>query len=238
LNGSDKAISAARDCFDIQRLRWIVAQRLAEFLYRRIQAVIYFFGRLTGPEFFLQFLPGDQLPRPLYKKPQDADRLGLDVEADSMLVDFAGFEIDPKWAKRTDRMGIRLEGHRRPELRPNESLNRADASTSECPRQRTFGYVALPSYDSRRNAHSLAQFGNSDINPSSDLHYFGRSDLVQNLIIGGESFFPPMPIRGQKLGGIDKRHLFLRLELYLLHFHQREKSCSTHILGYEGDRLL
>jgi hypothetical protein len=155
-----------------------------------------------------------------------------------MLVDFAGFEIDPKWAKRTDRMGIRLEGHRRPELRPNESLNRADASTSECPRQRTFGYVALPSYDSRRNAHSLAQFGNSDIDPSSDLHYFGRSDLVQNLIIGGESFFPPMPIRGQKLGGIDKRHLFLRLDLYLLHFHQREKSCSTHILGYEGDRLL
>jgi len=32
----------------------------------------------------------------LNEEPQDADRLGLDVEANSMLVDFASLEIDPE----------------------------------------------------------------------------------------------------------------------------------------------
>src|SRR5579862_2033188 len=111
LNGSDETISPARDCFDIQGFPSVVAEGLAQFLYRRVQTVVYFHRGLPWPHLFLQFLPGDQLPRTLYQEPQDADRLGLDVETNSMLVDFAGFEIDPKGAKRTNGMGIRPIRH-------------------------------------------------------------------------------------------------------------------------------
>jgi hypothetical protein len=122
LNGSDKAIPPARNRFDIQGLTGVVTESFAEFLHGRIQAVVYFLDGVARPEFLRQLLAGDQLSWPLNQKPENTDGLALDVEANSMLVDFAGLEIDPKWAKGADRMGIRLEGHRRPELRPKESL--------------------------------------------------------------------------------------------------------------------
>jgi hypothetical protein len=55
----------------------------------------------------LQFLTANQLPGTLNQKPQHADGLALNMEANSMLMDFTGLKINPKRAKDTNRMGIR-----------------------------------------------------------------------------------------------------------------------------------
>jgi hypothetical protein len=74
---------------------------------------------MARPELFLQLQPRDELTWPLNKKPQHPDWLGLDVKANSMLVDFAGFEIGSEGPEGVDGMGIGPINHSNPALLPD-----------------------------------------------------------------------------------------------------------------------
>jgi hypothetical protein len=128
-----------------------------------------------------------------------------------MLVDFAGFEIDPIRAKRTNGMGIRHLRHRNPVPPPAclcvRMLTRRNPSNnwdlrvkqSQGGRNATPGTPYLGDFGARasRVVQSVAQFGKPAINPPSELHTLGRQILVRLRLarVTTRFFFGRCPVR-------------------------------------------
>src|ERR1700739_210469 len=147
-------------------------------------------GGVAWPQPFLQLLPRDQPSGPLDKKPQNANGLVLNVEADPMLLDFAGFEIDPKRAKGIDGMGIRHGRHRSPEPRLTKFMW-GDANMAPSLQQLTNVKFWSRGHRAEGGAQTnstgggfdvvqcVAQFGNSGINTSPEFRNWGGQIQVR-----------------------------------------------------------
>src|SRR5208337_5555704 len=95
----DEAISAAGQGFDEARARCGVAQRIANFVYRGVEAVIEVDEGVGRPNLCAQLVPRHDLAGILQQGAEDLKRLFLKSDTGAVLAQFSGDQIDLKNAK-------------------------------------------------------------------------------------------------------------------------------------------
>src|SRR5215470_20198784 len=85
-HGSNKSVTTLGKCFNETWLLLVVVQGLAEFLDRRVQAVIEINESVFGPEPFLQILACDDLTGMFQKHREDMKRLDLQPNLSALSV--------------------------------------------------------------------------------------------------------------------------------------------------------
>jgi hypothetical protein len=92
-NGRDETISATRNCFNISWLTRFIVERLTQPVHRLIERLLEVNERIFSPDPLLQLFTGDNLTRPLNEGGQDAKRLFLQANRNTMLTQFHGIAV-------------------------------------------------------------------------------------------------------------------------------------------------
>ena len=95
----DEPVSAFRQGLDILRILRGVAERLADLINRRAQAVVEVDDRFRAPDLLLQFLPGDDFSGVAEQDGEQLERLALQLDADAALPQFTGPQVGFEHAK-------------------------------------------------------------------------------------------------------------------------------------------
>src|SRR5580658_6762188 len=95
----EETVTAARNGLHEARAFGRVSKRFTDFVNCFIEAVVEIHESVRRPEFFLQFLAGYYLARPLKQYRQNLKRLFLKANATALLVQFAGTSIQLESSK-------------------------------------------------------------------------------------------------------------------------------------------
>ena len=117
VDGGDEAVSTAGQGFEEARARSEIAQRLANFVHRRIQAVIEIDESIGGPDFFAQVVARDHLTGILQQGSENLKRLFLKPYASAVFAQLSGGQVDFKNAKAQE-AGSAVGGRHRHEGAP------------------------------------------------------------------------------------------------------------------------
>src|SRR5262249_15275030 len=93
-DGSDKAVSAARNGLKEHRAIGVIAKGFAQTLYRRVDAVLELDHRATGPKALLNLFTGYGTARLLQQQFQKLERLANDTALVSVAGNVPTLEID------------------------------------------------------------------------------------------------------------------------------------------------
>ena len=89
LNRANETITAFGESFYVSRMVSIVRQGAANLVDREIDTVLEIDERRISPKAALDFFPGYDLSGALDEKQEDAERLGLKLEQNASLAQFA-----------------------------------------------------------------------------------------------------------------------------------------------------
>ena len=95
----DEPISASRKRLDEARVVGVVAERRSQPLHGGIEAVLEIDERAVGPQPLAQLVPGDDVAWTLEHHPEDFERLLLQPDADAVLPQLAGSDVELERAK-------------------------------------------------------------------------------------------------------------------------------------------
>src|SRR6202035_5549497 len=104
--GRDEAISAAGVRFDESRTVCRVSQRFPYFVNGRVEPLIEVNEGALGPEFLAQYFPADYLSWMLDQEHQDLDRLPLQLDRQTILVEIAVSQVQPKRSEANNSRGV------------------------------------------------------------------------------------------------------------------------------------
>ena len=116
LDLADEAVATLRQRLDIARCIGFVAERLAQFLDRRVQAVVEINERVGGPEALANLLAGDQLAGLLQQDFENLDRLALQLQPDAILTELSALRVELEGAETENRVSRRRAWHTPGEL--------------------------------------------------------------------------------------------------------------------------
>jgi len=94
LDRGNKPVATTRKRLDKARVFGGIVQRFTEPHDCRVEAVIKIDEGVAGPEAALQFFAGDHFPAVFQKDGEDLTRLFLELDANAVLAEFAGPEVE------------------------------------------------------------------------------------------------------------------------------------------------
>jgi len=110
-DGCDKPVSAPRQCLDKPGIVGGVAQRLAQFVDRRVQAVIKIDESIGRPDRRAQLFPGYYLAGMLQQQREHMEGLLLKLDPYALLAQFARPQVKLKRSEVQDRGWLGLKSH-------------------------------------------------------------------------------------------------------------------------------
>ena len=111
--GSDEAVAAFRDGFDVNRRVGNVAQGVAEFHHGRVETVVEVNEGVGGPEDTAEVFAADELAGMLEEIDKHPERLLADANGNAVAPQLGIASVDFKDAETPDLCGILLDCQRR-----------------------------------------------------------------------------------------------------------------------------